>query len=29
MNKAAGVYAVGEMVCNLDFPIYKARNIKL
>lgn len=29
MNKAAGVYAVGEMVCKLDFPIYKARDINL
>lgn len=29
MNKAAGVYAVGEVVCKLDFPIYKARDINL
>lgn len=29
MNKAAGVYAVGEGVCKLDFPIYKARDINL
>lgn len=29
MNKAAGVYAVGEMVYKLDFPIYKASDINL
>jgi len=29
MSKAAGVYAVGEMVCKLDSPIYKARDINL
>lgn len=29
MNKAAGVYAVGEVVYKLDFPIYKARDINL
>lgn len=29
MNKAAEVYAVGEVVCKLDFPIYKARDINL